>query len=172
MVHELQRQGQPAWQRIVERFGPEVLAPDGELDRPKLGQIVFGDPAALRDLELILHPAVRQEVKRRILEADAGSVLALDAIKLLESGMGTACHTVWAVLAPAEQQLTRLQAQRGMPAETARQRIQAQPPQEEKAARADVVIDNSGTLQDVQHQVAEAWEKTAGNWLAQRAQFC
>jgi dephospho-CoA kinase len=167
-VHELERKGQPAWQQIVDRFGPDVLSADGELDRPKLGQLVFGNPDALRDLELIIHPAVRQEVKRRILAAGRDSVLVLDAIKLIESGMVTACHSVWAIVASAEQQLERLRRQRGMSEELAWQRIRAQPPQDEKTALADLVLDNRGALESTQRQVDDAWQKTAGAWLEGR----
>ena len=167
-TRDLQRRGEPAWKAILDRFGTDILAPDGELDRPKLGEIVFGNPDALRKLELIIHPLVRQEVRRRILAAAAGSVLVIDAIKLLESGMSTACHSLWAVLAPVDQQLARLQTQRAMPEAVARQRIGAQASPEEKANRADVVIDNAGGLDDLQRQVDSGWEGTAGAWLHAR----
>lgn len=169
VVHDLQRQGQPVWQAIVDRFGRKVLTAEGELDRPKLGELVFGDPQALKDLELIVHPAVRDEEKRRIREAAPGAVLAIDAIKLFESGMADACNTVWTITAPAEQQVERLKRQRAMAEDIAWQRIRAQPPQEEKAARADVVIDNSGTVEDTRRQVEAAWARTAGAWLAGRS---
>jgi dephospho-CoA kinase len=165
VTRDLQRKGTPVWQRIVERFGRDILAPDGELDRAKLGQLVFGDPAALRDLELIVHPAVREEEKRRIREAAPGGVLAIDAIKLFESGMAGSCDSVWVVTAQPDQQLERLQRQRGLSADDAWQRIRAQPPQEDKAARAQVVIDNSRALHETQRQVDEAWDRTAGAWL-------
>lgn len=168
VVHELERKGEPTWQRIVERFGREILAPDGELDRARLGQLVFGDPVALRDLELIVHPAVRDEERRRILEVNPGTVLVVDAIKLFESGMADSCNSVWAVTAPPEQQLQRLQRQRAMATESAWQRIRAQPSQDEKAARADMVIDNGGSLENTQSQVERAWLETAGAWLARR----
>ncbi|HEY8695713.1 MAG TPA: dephospho-CoA kinase [Chloroflexota bacterium] len=168
VVHELQRQGQPAWRAIVDHFGRGILAADGELDRAKLGQLVFGNADALRELELLIHPAVRDEERRRILEAMPGAVLAIDAIKLFESGMADSCNSVWAVTAPVEQQLDRLRGQRSMPAEVALQRIRAQPSQEEKAALAGVVIDNGGSLEHTQRQVDDAWKKTAAEWLEQR----
>jgi dephospho-CoA kinase len=165
VTRDLQRPGQPVLRAIVERFGPGVLTASGELDRAKLGQIVFSHPEALRDLELLVHPRVREEERRRLMAAEPGSVLVIDAIKLIESGMADACDSVWAVTAPFDQQLQRLQRQRGMPAELAEQRIRAQPPQELKAQRADVVISNAGSLEDTQRQVDAAWEKTAGAWL-------
>jgi len=166
VTRELQRRGHPVWQAIVDRFGQEVLASDGELDRARLGQIVFSDPAALRNLELIVHPAVRQKERRRVLDAPAGSVLVIDAVQLIESGMADSCNSVWAVVASAEQQLERLQRQRAMPSEIANQRITAQPEQDDKVRRADVVIRNHGTLEDTQRQVDDAWARTAGAWLA------
>ncbi|HLG69348.1 MAG TPA: dephospho-CoA kinase [Chloroflexota bacterium] len=169
VVHELERKGQPAWQRIVERFGEGILTAQGELDRAKLGQVVFSDPVALQDLELIVHPAVRDEERRRILEAAPGTVMVVDAIKLFESGMADACNSVWAVTAPADQQFARLQRQRGMATEVAWQRIRAQPPQSEKAALASVVIDNGGSLEDTEQQVDAAWARTAGAWQAGRS---
>ena len=169
VVRELQRRGQPAWQAIVDHFGPDILATDGELDRARLGQIVFGSADELRKLELLIHPAVRDEERRRILEAAPGTVLVVDAIKLFESGMAEACSTVWVVTAPEDQQLYRLQRRRAMPAEVGRQRITAQPPQAEKAALASVVVDNGGSLEDTQRQVDAAWEETAGAWLRRRA---
>ncbi|MFI5269523.1 MAG: dephospho-CoA kinase, partial [Chloroflexota bacterium] len=153
---------------VVEHFGRGVLAADGELDRAKLGQLVFNDPEALRQLELLVHPAVRDEERRRILDAPSGTVLVVDAIKLFESGMADSCDTVWAVTAPAEQQLERLRRQRAKPADVAWQRIRAQPPQEEKARLASVVIDNGGSLDDTQRQVDKAWQKTAATWLRER----
>lgn len=168
VTRDLQRPGQPVLKAIVERFGPDVLTPAGELDRARLAQIVFSDPKALQDLELLVHPAVRQEERRRLAAARPGSVLVLDAIKLIESGMAGSCDSVWAVTAPFDEQLDRLQRQRGMPAELAEQRIRAQPPQEEKIRRADIVIRNDGSLDATQRQVDEAWERTADVWLRTR----
>jgi dephospho-CoA kinase len=170
VTRDLQRPGQPVLKAIVERFGPDVLTMEGELDRAKMGQIVFSDPEALKDLELLVHPAVREEERRRLEAARSGSVLVIDAIKLIESGMADSCDSVWAVTALFEAQMDRLQRHRGMSAELADQRIRAQPSQEEKIQRADVVIRNDGSLEDAQRQVDEAWERTAGIWLARRAQ--
>lgn len=168
VTRDLQQPGQPVLRAIVERFGSELLTPDGELDRPKLGQIVFSDANALQELEVLVHPAVREEERRRLAAAKPGSVLVIDAIKLIESGMADSCDSVWAVTAAKEQQLERLRSQRGMPSAIAEQRICAQPPQEEKVRRADVVIRNDGPLAATQGQVDEAWEITAGAWLRQR----
>lgn len=164
IVHDVERKAEPAWQAIVDRFGGDILGADGELDRAKLGHLVFGDPIALRDLELIVHPAVRLAVRRRLDEALAGSVVVIDAVKLIESGMAGACDSVWVVTAAPEQQFQRLLSQRAMATESAWQRIRAQAPQREKVAQADVVIDNGGSLGVTQHQVDAAWQRTAGTF--------
>jgi dephospho-CoA kinase len=155
LVHTLMEPGTPENDRIVARFGPEVRAEDGRIDRPRLGAIVFADPAALRDLEAILHPGVRQEIRRRMAAATA-SVLVVDAIKLLESGLAKEMDAVWVVTCPRAEQVRRLMTERGLTAEQAEVRISAQTPQEEKARQATVVIDNGGTLADTERQVDAA----------------
>jgi len=166
VVRDLERAGQPVLRQIVDRFGPHTLDARGELDRAGLARMVFGSPEALRDLELIVHPAVRAEVKRRIIEAPPRSVLAIDAVKLIESGMADACDTIWAVTAGEDQQIKRLAEQRSMSGQDALQRLRAQPDPEDKVRRADVVIDNSASLEALRRQVDDAWDRTAGAWLS------
>jgi len=143
----------------VREFGSRILRPDGEIDRPRLGSIVFADPAALARLEAIVHPAVIARTEELIRQAQE-PVVVVEAIKLLESGMGERlCDSVWVVTCPREQQVARLMRSRGLSREEALLRINAQPSQEEKIARADVVIDNSGSLDDTWQQVRAAWER-------------
>lgn len=159
VVHELQRPGEPVWAAIREAFGPAVLTPAGALDRRALGAIVFGDPAALARLEALTHPAVRARIEERVAAA-AGrgvAVMVIDAIKLFEGGLADRCDQNWVVTCSPEQQLARLMARNGFTEAEARQRIAAQPPQAEKVARADLVIDNSGALADTYAQVDAAW---------------
>ena len=156
VVHELQRPGQPVWAAIREAFGTGVLAPDGALDRRALGAIVFADPAALARLESLTHPAVREWIEARV-AASRAPVVVIDAIKLLESGLADGCDEVWVVTCPPEQQLARLMARNGFAEEEARRRIAAQPPQAQKVARADLVIANDGTLEELRARVAAAW---------------
>lgn len=179
VTHDLQRPGEPVYQQIVATFGSGILVePGGPIDRRKLGAIVFGDPAALRQLEQIVHPAVHTRISawlsslggtgtaadhddRRPRESTSQlptTVAVIDAIKLLESGWKPICDAIWVVTCPPEQQLARLIATRGMDAAEARGRIAAQPPQADKAAQADVVIDNSGTLDYTRRQVEAAWQ--------------
>lgn len=156
LVHELQHKGTATYEAIVAAFGPGILDPAGEIDRKALGAIVFADPAQLRVLEGILHPAVLIESLRRIGEA-ATPVVVYEAIKLIEAGRAEMCQALWVVTAQYAVQLDRLRRDRRMSEAEARQRIGAQPPQSEKIQRATVVIDNSGTLEETRAQVETAF---------------
>jgi dephospho-CoA kinase len=155
LVHALMEPDTPENERIVARFGPEVRAADGRIDRTRLGGIVFAEPAALRDLEAILHPGVRAEIRRRM-AASTAPILVVDAIKLLESGLARETDAVWVVTCPRAEQVQRLVTERGLTAEQAEARISAQGSQEEKARQATVVIDNGGTLAETERQVDAA----------------
>lgn len=158
IAHEVTAKGQPAWFSIVAEFGEGILRPDGEINRPRMGALVFGDPAALQRLEAIVHPAVLERVAELLAQATE-PVVVLDAIKLIESGVADLCDAVWVVTCSPEQQLARLMRTRQMSEADARQRMAAQPPQAEKIARADVVIDNNGSLAATRRQVAQAWAR-------------
>ncbi|MER3543357.1 MAG: dephospho-CoA kinase [Chloroflexota bacterium] len=156
LAHEVIAPGTPGWHQVVDAFGPEVVAADGAIDRARLAAIVFSDPAALARLEAIIHPLVIQEADRRIRAIGRG-VVVIEAIKLIESGMYRDCDALWVVTARPEQQLERLVRERGMSAAEVQRRMAAQPPQSEKVALADVVIDNSGTPEETRAQVEAAW---------------
>lgn len=158
VVHELLGPGTAVSAQVARRFGQGILKPDGAVDRQALAAIVFGNARALGALERIVHPAVTAAVDAR-LRAATTSVFVVEAIKLLESDLLLRCDEVWVVTCDAAQQLSRLIAWRKMRPEEARQRIQAQPPQAEKVARADVVIDNSGDLEATWRQVETAWQR-------------
>lgn len=163
VVHQTMQAGTPVHAAIVSAFGPEVLAPDGEIDRRRLGDIVFADPAALARLEAIIHPAVIEEVDRRVASSSAVAVV-VEAIKLIEAGMADGCDSVWVTTCRPEQQVQRIAEARGLSRAEAEHRVQVQPPQEEKVARADVVIDTSGTLAWTREQAVAAWEKLSGKF--------
>jgi dephospho-CoA kinase len=140
---------------IVERFGDQVLGEDGEIDRRALAGIVFADRAALADLDRITHPTVIDAVERRIARASA-PLVAVDAVKLIESGMHELCDAVWLVTcAPAVQKL-RLMARGGMSSGDADLRLAAQPDEAFRRQHADVVLDNSGDRQSLRRQVVDA----------------
>ncbi len=145
LVHVLMRRGSPLYDRIVAEFGRYILDEDFEIDRNKLGNIVFCDSQALAHLESITHPTVKREVQRWTASMKA-DVVAVEAVKLIESGMADNCDAVWVVAASEDVQLDRLMTKRKMTGPQAMLRIDAQPPQEDKVARADVVIDNSGDV--------------------------
>ncbi|MCL5996652.1 MAG: dephospho-CoA kinase [Chloroflexi bacterium] len=153
------RTGQPAHDEIARVFGPGVLQPDGGLDRKALGQVVFGDPLKLKQLEAIVHPAVRAEMALQLGALPDGSVAVIEVIKLFESGWAEKCDRIWVTHCPPEQQVERLMHSRGMAEAEAVQRVAAQNPQSEKLAHADVVIDTSGTVEQTREQVLRAWQE-------------
>jgi dephospho-CoA kinase len=159
LAHRVMAQGTHAWEQIVREFGREILQPDGEIDRARLGAIVFSDAAALARLEGFVHPPVIALTGERI-ERSTTSVVVVEAIKLIESGMVVRlCDALWVVIAPRAAQIERLVADRGLSYEDAVARVDAQPPQSAKAARADVVIDNGGSIEATRRQVARAWDE-------------
>jgi dephospho-CoA kinase len=161
VVHALMEPGQPVWAAVREGFGPGVIAPDDRIDRRALAAIVFSDPTELQRLEELTHPAVRVRIMDQVAEAARRGVrtMVVDAIKLFEGGLADHCDEVWVVTCDPAQQLARLMARNGFDEAEARRRIAAQPPQSEKVARADVVIDNSGSLEATQVQVDAAWHQ-------------
>lgn len=168
VAHSVMRRGTEAHDRIVEAFGGRILTPDGEIDRKELGEIVFNDRRALARLEAIVHPATLERIDHRVALAST-DVMAVEAIKLIESGLANRCDSVWVVTCRREQQIERLVYHRDLSREEARQRVEAQPPPEEKVARADVVIDNSGSLPATREQVETAWDEVMGRARGTRA---
>ncbi len=145
LVHQLMGQGGPVYYAIVEEFGRFILDDNSQINRKRLGKIVFSIPEGLAKLESITHPAVRQEILK-LIDKTTTSVVAIEAIKLFESGLADQCQATWVVTTPPELQLKRLVERRKMVPDQAQQRIKAQSPPEEKVAKADVVVDNSGDL--------------------------
>jgi dephospho-CoA kinase len=165
VAHAEMAPGTAAWQEIQRAF-PGVTGPDGRVDRRKLGAIVFADPARLAQLEAIVHPAVRQTLVRRLQQMRASPqpprVVVIEAIKLLESGLPALCDAIWVVDAPRDVQIERLMRTRGLSREEAVLRIDAQPPAELKRQRADVIVENAGSLPELAAQVQPAWERIPG----------
>jgi dephospho-CoA kinase len=162
LAREVVAPGTPGHQAVVERFGANVLAPGGELDREALASIVFADPSARRDLEAIVHP----EVRRRFAEGSeeyrtTDRVVVFSAPLLVETGMYTAFDVLLVVAASMETQIERLMRDRGMSEAAIRARIDAQAPAEAKAEVADVLIENVGTREELEERVAEVWNELA-----------
>lgn len=147
-----------AYTKVVEAFGAGIVRSDGTIDRATLADIVFDNPAALETLEEIVHPATFELLRWDGLHTDA-PVVVIEAIKLLESGrIVTLCDEIWVVTSSPERQLDRLINERRMSPEEARQRMAAQGSQAEKVARADYVIDNDGSLEELHAQLDQLWQ--------------
>lgn len=158
VAHEVMSPGGAAYERVVKTFGREILQEDGSIDRKRLGEIVFANPDKLSLLEQIVHPAVFARLSNLIAKAEE-PVVFIEAIKLLEAGMSiTLCDQVWVVTAPTEQQIERLMNTRNMTRAEAKARMALQSPQAFKAGQADLVIDNSGSMDELKAQVDAAWQ--------------
>jgi dephospho-CoA kinase len=150
--------GSPALEKLVERFGPEILDADGRLDRPALGRLAFVDEQSRKDLEAITHPAINQEFLARMQAAPPDSVVVCDIPLLVESPQAQArgYPVVIVVEAPRELRLDRLE-KRGVPRADAEARMAAQATDEQRRAIATHVIDNSGSRADLEPQVDAVW---------------
>ena len=162
LAREAVEPGTPGHAAVIERFGADVLAPGGELDREALASIVFADPSARRDLEGIVHP----EVRRLFAEGteayrDTDRVVVFSAPLLVETGMHTAFEVLVVVSATTGTQIERLMRERGMSEPAIRARIDAQAPLEDKAAVADFLVDNEGSLDALEGQVERLWKDLA-----------
>jgi len=153
--------GTPGLTRVVEAFGADIVGPDGALDRDRLGAIVFRDPASRTTLNAIVHPLVGQWMRaaeRAAVDAAGGDLIIVHDVPLLaENRRAGDFDLVIVVDVPPELQLERLVGQRGMSPEQARARMAAQASRPQRLAVADLVIDNSGSLADLDHRVAEVW---------------
>lgn len=158
VAHQVMAPPGPVYDSIVREFGTGILAPDGAIDRRKLGQIVFVDPAALRRLDALVHPATSATI-RQMIASSAAPAVVVEAIKLIEAGTYRICNSVWIVTCTREQQLERLTQRRGLTPADAERRIAAQAPIAEKLPYANVVIDNSGTLERTRQQVLAVWHQ-------------
>ena len=158
LAHGVTAAGTEATQAIASRFGEEMLDKAGAVDRRKLGMLVFADAAARRELEAIVHPAVYRAITaglRAFVLLGSSRLAVVDVPLLYESGHAADFDRVLATLCPAATQIARL-TERGLSDEEARQRLAAQMPADEKAARADIVIDTGGTFDETDRQVEAA----------------
>lgn len=167
--HRAMAAGAPGYQAVIEAFGRWILAPDGEINRGRLARIVFAEPEALAVLERILHPLVIEAIDL-LIQRNCQPVVVIEAIKLLEAQLHSACDSIWVTYAPPEVQLSRLVEKRRMSESEAWQRINAQPPQEDKMAAADVVIRNTASLAHTWEQVKEAWQQQVPEAMREAAQ--
>jgi dephospho-CoA kinase len=160
-AREVVEPGTPGLGEIVAVFGPGVLRPDGRLDRDRLGQIVFSSPDLRAKLNAIVHPLVHErmrQVEQEGIRASGPSAIVVHDVPLLaENGLAGGFDLVVVVDAPEHLQVERLAASRGMSPGHARERMAAQASREQRLAVADIVIDNSGSLRDLDRRVDEVW---------------
>jgi dephospho-CoA kinase len=157
VAREVVDPGTPGLAEVAGAFGPEVLRGDGSLDRDKLGSMVFADPALRGKLNAIVHPLVGARMTELEDAAPAGSIIVHDVPLLAENGLAGAYDVVVVVDAPPQLQLDRLVRIRGMAGQQAEARMAAQASRERRLAAADIVLDNSGSLAELDRQVADLW---------------
>jgi dephospho-CoA kinase len=158
IAREVVEPGMPALAKLVDRFGAEILRPDGSLDRPALAAVAFVDDATRKELEAITHPAIGAEFLRRVAEAPADAVVVHDVPLLVESKRGFDYGAVIVVEAPLEMRLDRLEG-RGVSRADARRRIELQATDEDRRKVATWVVDNSGDVGRLEKQISEIWSE-------------
>ncbi|NLJ83303.1 MAG: dephospho-CoA kinase [Halanaerobiaceae bacterium] len=160
IAHEIMEKGKPAYWQVIEAFGRGILAENGEIDRSRLGKIVFNDPEQKKTLEEITHPQVIREMREKIEEYRAeNKVIVLDIPLLFEAGLEFMVDEIWVVYVDRETQLQRLMARDGLSYQEANKRIQAQMSLEEKRELADFLIDNRSTIEDLKRKVLLKWRE-------------
>jgi dephospho-CoA kinase len=157
VYHELIRPGLPLWHALCDEFGQEIVGPGDEIDRKLLGRVVFGDSEKLRRLDELTHPAIVTEIERRIPES-LSDVIAIDAVKLVESGMDRACDVVWRIECKPSLQIDRLMQRNGFTRTEAMQRINVQPAPPQ-SSRPETVIENNGDFAALSERVDVAWNQ-------------
>ncbi|GAA2401939.1 dephospho-CoA kinase [Streptomyces glaucosporus] len=159
IAREVVEPGTPGLAAVVAEFGEEILAPDGTLDRPRLGAVVFGDPERRKALNAIVHPLVGARSAELQEAAGEDAIVVHDVPLLAENGLAPLYDAVVVVDASTETRLDRLVRLRGMDEAEARARMAAQATREQRLAVADFVIDNDGPLEELEPQVAEVWRR-------------
>lgn len=162
LAREVVAPGTDGLAEVVAAFGDQVLGPDGALDRPALGAVVFADEARRRTLEAIVHPRVRARAAEIEAAAPAGAVVVHDIPLLTETGQAGSFDAVVVVDVPMRTQVERMVGLRGMSEDDARARVAAQASREERLAVATHVVDNTGTLDELRARVDEVYDALAG----------
>jgi dephospho-CoA kinase len=159
IAREVVAPGTDGFAAVVDAFGPDVIGPDGSLDRSRLGDIVFADTQKLAELNAIVHPRVGARMRELEEAAGPGSVVVHDVPLIAENGLADAYDLVVVVDVPPRIQLDRLVRHRGMSREQAQARMAAQASREQRLSIADIVVDNSGSLAELDRQVGELWSE-------------
>ncbi|MEU9414230.1 dephospho-CoA kinase [Streptomyces sp. NPDC051000] len=166
IAREVVEPGTPGLAAVVAAFGESVLTPEGTLDRPRLGSLVFSDEEKLRTLNAIVHPLVGARSAELERAAGADAIVVHDVPLLTENGLASLYDLVVVVDASSDTQLDRLTARRGMTEDEARSRMAAQATREQRLAIATLVIDNDGPLEALEPQVRKVWEELAARAAA------
>ena len=159
--HEAFKPHTAAWHDVVDTFGSEVVASNGEIDRARLGSIVFNSPEKREKLNAIMHPRMKQMVSIQIANhrKKGASAVVLEAFGLIEAGWQDIVDEVWLTTSSEEKVVERLKQQRGLSDEQILSRIHSQTPNEEREKHADVIINNDGSLEEMKARVRELWER-------------
>ena len=157
VAREVVAPGTPGLAEVTAAFGPEVLGPDGSLDRTLLGEVVFADAAARGKLNAIIHPRVAQRMAELEQAAGQGAIVVHDVPLITENGLASSYDIVVVVDVPPRIQLERLTRHRALTREQAKARIAAQASRDQRLAVAGIVVDNSGSLTELDRQVGELW---------------
>jgi len=158
LTHRVYARGAPGYQQVIDNFGKWLVNKDGEIDRSKLGSLVFNNPDAMLQLEAIVHPLVRQATEI-LIKRSIQPVVVIEAIKLLEGDLRNVCDSIWVTNAPESIQVERLMRKRSMTREQAVERIHMQSAQSAKVAVANIVITNTGSYDSLWKQVSAAWKE-------------
>ena len=159
--HEAYTPNTEAWKQVVVAFGDDILQEDGEIDRKKLGAVVFSDPGQLDRLNQIMHPRMARMVsdKIEVLRGQGVGVVVVEAALLFEAGWDSLVEEVWVTDSPEEIVIERLRQRNGMSEEEARKRISSQMDRFERLERSDAVIDNSGDMAGLESAIKELWDR-------------
>ncbi len=159
--HEAYRPKTEAWQKVVDAFGPEIVSPEGEIDRKRLGRIVFSDPRAKARLDAIAWPQIANLAQERIenLRKEEADTIVLEAAVLVEAGWEFLVDEVWVTHAPREIVRQRLKLRDGLTMEEIDRRIDAQIPFEERLKEGYVPIENASTLEALRDRVQTLWRR-------------
>ncbi|MAR31727.1 MAG: dephospho-CoA kinase [Dehalococcoidia bacterium] len=157
--HEAYRQGSVGWESVVQAFGKGILDESNEIDRSKLGAIVFSDESELQKLNEIMHPIMEKIVEQNILDCqDSGSeVVVVEAALMFEAGWNKLVDTVWTTDAPEETVISRLELRNGFSRTESQKRISSQMDREDRLSRSDVILSNTGDLNAFKNVILSAW---------------
>jgi dephospho-CoA kinase len=160
VAHTTYAPGGPAYDAVIAAFGPQIVAADRTIDRKQLGAVVFGNPERLNQLTGIVWPATRASIRRNLTELRANGAnapIVVEAAILIEANWQTLFDEIWLVRAPREQVIVRIETQRGLKPSETEARIRAQLSDEERAKYATLIIENNGSLEELNELLKEIW---------------